>query len=93
MSDTVSRSECVVCQTEVKPIKTIKSVTIEAQFHQLPGAICNQRGRGQGGSVRAAAGRAINDLLKQPGLKRKKFSSFSCVVSVGQIVSEPEEAK
>jgi hypothetical protein len=65
-------------------MKTIKVVTIDAQFPELKGGACNQRGRGTGSSVRAAGARAISDLLRQPKLRRKRFSKFTAVVSVGQ---------
>jgi hypothetical protein len=65
-------------------MKTIKVVTIDAQFPELKGGACNQRGRGTGSSVKAAGARAISDLLRQPKLRRKRFSKFTAVVSVGQ---------
>jgi hypothetical protein len=65
-------------------MKTIKVVTIDAQFPELKGGACNQRGRGTGSSVKAAGARAFSDLLRQPKLRRKRFSKFTAVVSVGQ---------
>ncbi len=65
-------------------MKTIKVVTIDAQFPELKGGACNQRGRGTGSSVKAAGARALSDLLRQPKLRRKRFSKFTAVVSVGQ---------
>ena len=59
-------------------------VTIDAQFPELKGGACNQRGRGTGSSVKAAAARAFSDLLRQPKLRRKRFSRFTAIVSVGQ---------
>jgi hypothetical protein len=64
-------------------MKTIKVVTIDAQFLELKGGACNQRGRGTGSSVKTAGARAISDLLRQPKLRRKRFSKFTAVVSVG----------
>ena len=65
-------------------MKTLKVVTIDAQFPELKGGACNQRGRGTGSSVKAAGTRAFSDLLRQPKLRRKRFSKFTAVVSVGQ---------
>lgn len=70
--------------------KTLKSVTVEATFAELKGGDVHQRGRGVGTSVRAAAARAISALLSAPGLKRKRFSTFTAVVSVGAIQTETE---
>jgi hypothetical protein len=67
-------------------MKTLKVVTIEAQFPELRGGACYQRGRGTGSSVKAATARAFSDLLKQPKLRRKRFNRFTAVVSVGQQV-------
>lgn len=65
-------------------MKTVKVVTIDALFPELKGGACNQRGRGTGSSVKAAGARAFSDLLRQPKLRRKRFSKFTAVVSVGQ---------
>lgn len=65
-------------------MKTIKVVTIDAQFPELKGGACNQRGRGTGTSVKAAGARAFSDLLRQPKLRRKRFSTFTAIVSVGK---------
>lgn len=73
-------------------MKTIKVVTIDAQFPELKGGACNQRGRGTGSSVKAAGARAISDLLRQPKLRRKRFSKFTAVVSVGRQAPVEEAA-
>jgi hypothetical protein len=65
-------------------MKTLKVVTIDAQFPELRGGACNQRGRGTGSSVKAAAARAFSDLLQQPKLRRKRFSNFIAIVTVGK---------
>jgi hypothetical protein len=72
-------------------MKTLKVVTIDAQFPELKGGACNQRGRGTGFSVKAAGSRAISDLLRQPKLRRKRFSKFTAIVSIGQqaVIEEP----
>ena len=70
--------------------KKISVVTIDATFSELPGSSCYQRGKGEGSSVRRAASRAITNLLNQPKLKRKRFSSFSATVSVGFRLEEQD---
>lgn len=65
-------------------MKTLKVVTIDAQFPELKGGTCNQRGRGTGSSIKTAGARAISDLLQQPTLRRKRFSTFTAIVSIGQ---------
>jgi hypothetical protein len=74
-------------------MKTLKVVTIEAQFPELKGGACNQRGRGTGSSVKSAIARAFSDLLRQPKLRRKRFSRFTAIVSVGQQAFVPETAR
>ena len=65
-------------------MKALKVVTIEAQFPELNGGAYNQHGRGTGSTVKAAMSRAFADLLGQPKLRRKRFSRFTAIVSVGQ---------
>jgi len=65
-------------------MKGLKVVTIEAQFPELRGGACYQRGRGTGSTVRTATSRAVSDLFRQPTLRRKRFNRFTAVVSVGQ---------
>lgn len=71
----------------------MKVVMIDAQFPELKGGVCNQRGKGEGTSVKAAASRAIADLFKQKGLKRKHFSMIKAVISVGTIADPEKPAK
>lgn len=71
-------------------VKALKVVTIEAQFPEMKGGACNQRGRGEAGSVKAAAANAMRDLLKQPKLRKKRFSTFTAIVSIGQRTVEEE---
>jgi hypothetical protein len=64
--------------------RVLKVVNIDAQFPELKGGACNQRGRGTGTSVKAAAARAVSDLLRQPKLRRKHFSTFTAIISIGK---------
>jgi hypothetical protein len=61
----------------------MKIVVIEAVFSELKPNAQHQKGRGQGSSVRAAFAAAGRDLFKQPRLKRKRITTFSCTVSIG----------
>jgi len=55
----------------------MKVVMIDAQFPELKGGACNQRGKGTGMSVKAAAARAFADLLRPIGyLIRKAVEEF-----------------
>lgn len=70
----------------------MKVVMIDAQFPELKGGVCNQRGKGTGASVKAAASRAMTDLFKQKGLKRKHFTLIKAIISVGT-VADPTPKK
>jgi hypothetical protein len=71
--------------------RDLKVVIIEAQFPELKGGACNQRGKGTGTSVRAAAARAFTDLLRQKKLKHKRFTRLTAVISVGTVRAIPED--
>jgi hypothetical protein len=75
--------------SEVKT-KVLKVVTIDAQFPELKGGAVNQMGRGEGGSVKAAMANAVRDLLKQPKLRKKRFTTFTAIVSIGQKLVDKE---
>lgn len=72
-------------------MKTVRVVTLEATFPELPVPKAYQQGRGEGSSLRAAFAAAGRDLLKKPALKSRRISSFTLVVSVG--IREVEEVK
>ena len=65
--------------------KTLKSVTIEAEFGELKGGRTYQVGRGKGSNFKAAAAAAIRDLLKQKGLKAQRFTTCKAAISFGTI--------
>jgi hypothetical protein len=71
-----------------KTFKTLKSVTIEATFPELKTGVMYQNGRGRGSSNRVAAANAIKNLLKQPGLKAKRFSTIKATISFGTVQVE-----
>jgi hypothetical protein len=71
--------------------KLLKVVNIDAQFPELKGGACNQRGRGTGSTVKAAGAAAWRNLLSQPKLKRKRFSTLTAVITVGTVaVGNPD---
>jgi hypothetical protein len=63
--------------------KTLKVVTIEGTFPELPAARAYVQGRGEGGSVRIAASRAIVALFKNKALKARRITAAKLVLSVG----------
>ena len=73
--------------------KITRVVMIDAQFPELKGGACNQRGKGMAASVKAAGARAFANLLRQPKLRRKHFTTFTAIVTVGKIVEVPEESQ
>ncbi len=70
----------------------MKVVTIEATFPELKIKNMYQQGRGRGSTLQAALGAATRDLLKQKGLKAKRFTMFKATFSVGTITPEMEAA-
>lgn len=71
--------------------KTIKVVTLEGTFPELPTPKMYQQGRGEGGSLKAAFAAAGRDLLKKPGLKARRLTAFTLTVSVGTREVEEQE--
>lgn len=67
-----------------------KVVTIEAKFPELKIKYMYQNGRGRGSTLQAAFGAATRDLLKQKGLKAKRFTMFTATISVGVDTSATE---
>lgn len=68
----------------------MKVVTIDAQFSELKGGACNQRGRGTGTTIKAAAARAFADMLKSKTLRRKRFTTLTAIISVGTVPEAPK---
>jgi hypothetical protein len=54
----------------------LKVVTIVATFPELKDGTCHQQGSGIGPSTAVATGRALKNLLKQPGLKHRQYTTF-----------------
>ena len=65
-----------------------KVVTIEATFPELKGGRYSQQGRGRGSTLQAALKAATRNLLKQPGLRKQRFTGFTAIVSIGTIREE-----
>ena len=65
--------------------KLIKVVTVSALFPELRGGRCRQQGRGTGSTLAAAMGSAMRNLVKQPGLKAQRYSTFTATFSIGTI--------
>jgi hypothetical protein len=61
----------------------MKIVVIEATFPELKPNAQHQQGRGQASTLRAAFAAAGRDLFSQPRLKRKRFTNFTAICSVG----------
>jgi hypothetical protein len=68
--------------TTRKP-KTLKVVTINAQFPELKDGATHQIGKGRGSSLRVAFAAAGRNLFSQPRLRRKRFTQFSITATVG----------
>src|SRR5215467_3771135 len=47
----------------------------------------NQQGSGVGTSTAVATARALKNLLKQPGLKHRQYTTFNAVISVAGTTS------
>jgi hypothetical protein len=73
----------------------MKVVTIEATFPELKIKNMYQQGRGRGSTLQAALGAATRDLLKQKGLKAKRFTMFKATFSVGTVqeVAVPDDVE
>jgi malic enzyme len=63
--------------------KTHKVVLLDATFPELKTGAMYQRSKGVASTVRAAAARAMGDLLKQPKVKGKRFSTIQIIMSIG----------
>jgi len=69
-------------------MKTLKSVTLEGTFMELPAAHAYQQGRGTGTTLKAAFAAAGRDLFKQKWLRGRRISAFKLTVSVGNVQVE-----
>ena len=60
----------------------MKIVMIEADFPELRAKYQKQLGKGQGSTRQSALAAATRDLLKQSGLKRMRFTTFTAKVTL-----------
>lgn len=72
--------------------KTVKTCFIESTFPELPASKAYVTGRGEGGSLRIAASRAMSDLMKNKSLRARRLHAAKMTVAFGFRVIE-EEAK
>ena len=82
----IAKREHIIPNTP--PTKTLKSVTIEAEFGELKMVRMYQVGRGRATNIKAAAANAMRDLLKQPGLKAQRFTACKATISFGTVTVE-----
>jgi hypothetical protein len=68
--------------------KKVRHVTVEAEFAELKGGKMYQVGHGSGSNIRAAAANAVRDLLKQPGLKARRFTTCNATFSFGIVLED-----
>jgi hypothetical protein len=71
-------------ESGTSPTRTKKTVTLDAEFPELSGAM-RHTGKGRGSSLRVAFAAAGRNLFKQPKLKCKRFSQFTIAVTVDTI--------
>jgi hypothetical protein len=72
--------------------KTIKTCFIEGTFPELPASKAYVTGRGEGGSLRIAASRAMADLMKNKALRARRLHAAKLTVAFGFKVVEQEQA-
>jgi hypothetical protein len=65
----------------------LKAVTIVATFPELNEGARDQQGTGIGTSMAVATTRALKNLLKQPGLKHRQYTTFNAIISVATTTS------
>ncbi len=74
-------------------MKTIKTCFIDGTFPELPASRAVLTGRGEGGSLRIAASRAMSDLMKNKALRARRLHAAKLTVAFGfKIVDETLEA-
>jgi hypothetical protein len=65
----------------------LKVVTVVATFPELNEGSCHQQGTGIGTSTAVATTRALKNLLKQPELKHRQYTTFHAIISVATTTS------
>ena len=63
--------------------KTVKTCFIEGVFPELPASKAFVAGRGEGGSLRVAATRAMGDLMKNKSLRARRLHAAKLTVAFG----------
>jgi len=63
--------------------RTIKTCYIEATFPELPASKAFVAGRGEGGSLRVAATRAMSDLMQNKALRARRLHAAKLTVAFG----------
>lgn len=71
--------------------KQLKTCFIEGTFPELPASKAYVTGRGEGGSLRIAASRAMADLMKNKSLKARRLHAAKLTVAFGFKTIESEE--
>ena len=71
-------------------LKTVKTCFIEGTFPELPASKAYVTGRGEGGSLRIAASRAMSDLMKNKSLRARRLHAAKLTVAFGfKVVDSP----
>ena len=73
-------------------LKSVKTCFINATFPELPASKAYVTGRGEGGSLRIAASRAMSDIMKNKSRRARRLHAAKMTVAFGFRVIE-EEAK
>ena len=73
--------------------KTVKVVTLEGTFPELPTPKMYQTGKGEGGSLKVAAANAMRDLMRNPALRARRITVVKLTMSVGTRAVESEGKK
>ena len=63
--------------------KTVKTCYLEGVFPELPASKAHVTGRGEGGSLRIAASRAMGDLMKNKSLRARRLHAAKLTVAFG----------
>jgi len=69
-------------------MKTVKVVTLEATFAELPAARACISARGEGSSLKTAASAAMRALMSRKELKARRITLAHIVMSIGNRIIE-----
>ena len=71
-------------------MKKVKTCFIAGTFPELPASKACVTGRGEGGSLRIAATRAMSDLMKNKSLRARRLHAAKLTVAFGfKVVDSP----